>query len=157
MAYFLSWVAAFFDLSVGFLFLFRRTRILAMALTLIFHGTNHFLIFKDIDWFPLLGVLTALIFFDPDWPERLWNWLKRPSLSKPDWARFFAGGILLPVIGAALGWKLRPRSIAAQAQQSSALSAMDSSNQESPRSAQMEPEPRLNSPLISALPLPSSG
>ena len=110
MAYLISWAGALFDLSVGFLFLFRRTRILAMALMLIFHGTNHFLIFTDIDWFPLLGLLTALIFFEPDWPERFWNWLKRPRLSRPDWAWFFAGGILLPVVGAVLGWKVRPNS-----------------------------------------------
>jgi hypothetical protein len=108
LAYLLSWAGAFFDLGVGFLVLFRRTRIFGMVLLLIFHGTNHFVIFKDIDWFPLLGILTATIFFDADWPERVWSWLKRPRLSRPDWGWFFGGAILIPVIGAALGWKPQP-------------------------------------------------
>ena len=110
LAYFLSWTGALFDLGVGFLLLFRRTRIFGMVLMLIFHATNHFVIFEDIDLFPLLGVLTATIFLDADWPERFWNWLRRPRLAKPDWAWFFMGGILFPVVGAALGWKLKPGS-----------------------------------------------
>ncbi len=61
-AYFLSWSGAAFDLSVGFLLLFRRTRFFGMVLILIFHSTNHFLIFNDMV-VPLLGILTALIFF----------------------------------------------------------------------------------------------
>src|SRR5581483_8802684 len=111
LAYFLSWAGAFFDLSVGFLMLFRRTRIFGMVLLLIFHGTNHFVIFNDIEWFPLLGILTASIFFDADWPERFWAWLRRPGLAKPDRAWFFGGLVLFPVVGAALGWKLPPRGV----------------------------------------------
>jgi len=116
LAYFLSWAGALFDLGIGFLLLFRRTRIFAMVLMLIFHGTNHFVIFRDIDWFPLLGVLTASIFFDADWPERVGNWLKRPRVSRPDWGWFFGGAILIPVVGAALGWKLPPSRPAAALQ-----------------------------------------
>ena len=106
LAYLISYVGAFFDLSVGFLLLFRRTRIFGMVLMLIFHGTNHFVIFKDIDWFPLLGVLTASIFFEPDWPERVWQWLRHPRLAKPDWKWFVPGAILVPIVGGALGWKV---------------------------------------------------
>jgi len=109
LAYFISYAGAFFDLGVGFLLLCRRTRIFGMALMLIFHGTNHFLIFNDIEWFPLLGVLTALIFFDPDWPERFWSWLRHPRLSKPDWGWCLAGAAVFPGVGAALGWKLPAR------------------------------------------------
>jgi len=105
LAYFISYAGALFDLSVGFLLLFRRTRIFGMVLLLVFHGTNHFLIFKDIEWFPLLGVLTASIFFDPDWPERVGRWLRRPRLVKPEWGWFAGGGILFPILGAALGWR----------------------------------------------------
>src|SRR5262249_25424593 len=110
LAYFLSYAGALFDLSVGFLLLFRRTRILGFVLILIFHGTNHFLLFNDIEWFPLVGVLTALIFLDPDWPQRLWNWLKRPRLTRPDWGWFIGGAVRFAVVGAALGWKLKPSS-----------------------------------------------
>ena len=109
LASFLSLAGAAFDLSIGFLMLFRRTRIFGMVLLLIFHGTNHFVIFNDIEWFPLLGILTASIFFDPDWPERVWGWLRRPRLAKPDWAWFLGGIVVFPVVGAALGWKFPRR------------------------------------------------
>ncbi len=107
-AYFISYAGAFFDLSVGFLLLVRRTRIFAMVLMVLFHATNHFIIFDDIGFFPLLGVATATIFFDPAWPERFWRWLRHPSLSKPDWPWLAAGGILFPLLGVSLGWKLKP-------------------------------------------------
>lgn len=108
LAWLISYVGVMFDLSVGFLLLFRRTRIFGMVLMLIFHATNHFIIFDDIEWFPLVGMATALIFLDPDWPERLWKWLRRPKFTKPDWGWFAAGGVLCPIVGATLGWKLRP-------------------------------------------------
>jgi vitamin K-dependent gamma-carboxylase len=71
LAYFLSYAGAIFDLSVGFLLLFRRTRTFAFVALVLFHATNHFVLFKDILWFPLLGIATATIFLDPDWPKRL--------------------------------------------------------------------------------------
>jgi hypothetical protein len=106
-ACFISYAGALFDLSVGFLLLTRRTRILGMLLMVIFHATNHFIIFDDIGFFPLLGVTTALIFLEADWPERFFRWLRRPRLSKPNWRWFIGGGILVPVVGATLGWKLK--------------------------------------------------
>ncbi len=108
-AYFISWAGATFDLSAGFLLLFRRTRALGLVLMLLFHATNHFVIFSDIEWFPLVGVTTALIFLDADWPERFRAWLRRPRLAPPDWRWFFAGGILVPVVGTALGWRSKAR------------------------------------------------
>jgi hypothetical protein len=107
LAYFISWTGVVFDLSIGFLMLFRRTRIFGFVLLLLFHTTNHFVIFKDIVWFPLLGVTTATIFLPPDWPEQFMNWLRRPRLARPEWPWFVAGGICFPVLGAALGWKAR--------------------------------------------------
>lgn len=116
-AFFISYAGVLFDLSIGFLLLIRRTRIFGMLLMVLFHLTNHFLIFDDIGWFPLLGVTTALIFLDADWPERFWNWLRRPYLVKPDWNWFAAGAILFPLIGASLGWKLKASKPHAQAQE----------------------------------------
>jgi vitamin K-dependent gamma-carboxylase len=107
-AYFLSYTGLIFDLMVGFLLLCRRTRIFAFVLMVLFHATNHFLIFDDISWFPLLGVTSALIFLDPDWPERFWRWIRTPRISAPDWKWFAGGAILFPVVGTALGWKLNP-------------------------------------------------
>jgi hypothetical protein len=109
LAYFISYAGVVFDLSIGCLLLARRTRLLGLLLMLIFHGTNHFLIFNDIEWFPLLGLATALIFLDPDWPERFWDWLRRPRLIKPDWAWLVGGALAVPVVGASLGWKLQNR------------------------------------------------
>ncbi len=91
LTYFISWIGAGFDLSIGFMLLFRRTRILGMVLILIFHGTNHFVLFKDIHWFPLVGLTTALIFLDADWPERFWRWIRDPKFVAPDWKYFFGG------------------------------------------------------------------
>lgn len=71
LAFFLSYAGAAFDLSIGFLLLFRRTRAAGFVLMVLFHGFNHFYLFDDIVWFPLLGIATATIFLPPDWPERL--------------------------------------------------------------------------------------
>lgn len=104
-AFFLCYVGLVFDLAIGFLFLFRRTRFLSMVLMAVFHATNHTLIFDDIGWFPLLGVLTSTIFLDTDWPLRVRLWLSKPRFRAPDWPWFWKGVVLLPGVGAALGWK----------------------------------------------------
>jgi vitamin K-dependent gamma-carboxylase len=110
-AYFLSYSGLAFDLTVGLLLVFRRTRFLGFALMVAFHAMNHFLFFDDIGWFPLLGVLSALIFFAPDWPTRLGNVVRRPKLPLPDWNWLLAGAIAIPGIGAALGWQPKPSGI----------------------------------------------
>lgn len=71
MAYLLSWTGALFDLLVGPLLLIRSTRTLALFLLVTFHSINHFLLFDDIGRFPLLGIASATIFLDADWPDRL--------------------------------------------------------------------------------------
>jgi vitamin K-dependent gamma-carboxylase len=81
-AYFLSWAGALFDLSIGFLLLYRRTRILGMVLLICFHATNHFILFNDIVWFPLLGILTATIFLEPSWPERFFQKQRKDAAPK---------------------------------------------------------------------------
>jgi hypothetical protein len=80
---------------------------LGIILMVLFHATNHFVIYENIDWFPLVGVTTALIFLDPGWPERLWTWIRHPRLTPPDWGWFAAGALLVPVVGVALGWKAK--------------------------------------------------
>ncbi len=81
-AYVLSYSGALFDLSIGFLLLWRRTRVMGLIALGIFHGTNHWLLFEDILWFPLLGVATATIFLDPDWPLQVRRWFRKPSESR---------------------------------------------------------------------------
>lgn len=58
-----------FDLAIGFLLIFRRTRLLALVLVAIFHGINFCLL--NIGAFPVLAMGLTLIFLDPDWPLRL--------------------------------------------------------------------------------------
>lgn len=107
-AAFLSWAGAAFDLGVGFLLLARRTRLLGLVLLFTFHGINHFLLFNDIEWFPLVGIATSLIFLASDWPDQLVAWLKQPRWQKPDPAWLVGGALLIPGFGAALGWKAGP-------------------------------------------------
>jgi vitamin K-dependent gamma-carboxylase len=102
-----SWIGAVFDLSIGLLLLVRRTRFLAIVLMGIFHGINHFILFNDIVWFPLLGLTTALIFLEPDWPSRVFRWLCNPRIPTPDWPWLWGGLVAVPGVGAALGWKGR--------------------------------------------------
>jgi vitamin K-dependent gamma-carboxylase len=108
LIHFLGWTGAVFDLAIGALLLVRRTRTLGFGLLLVFHGTNHGILFNDIVWFPLLGVATATIFLDPDWPARLGRWLTAPRLPKPEWRWALPGAVLLPGIGALLGWRSSP-------------------------------------------------
>ncbi len=100
---FMAWTGLLFDLSIGFLLIIPRTRWLAILLLASFHGINHFLF--DIGVFPVMAFATSLIFFSPDWPLRFARWLKRPRLTRPEWGWFVGGGLALPPLGAALGWR----------------------------------------------------
>lgn len=107
-AYFLAYTGTIYDLAIGFLLLFRRTRILGFTLTVLFHSMNHFLLFDDIGVFPYLGVAATTIFLEPDWPRRVRLWFRRRRIRRPDWSWLIAGGILLPGVGATLGWSIPP-------------------------------------------------
>ena len=107
VAYFLSYSGLVYDLAIGVMLLCRRTRILGVVLTTIFHGTNHFFLFDDIGWYPLLGIIATTIFLEPDWPSRFGVWLRRPVIKRPDWKWFSVGFFTVPVVGVTLGWKLK--------------------------------------------------
>nr|MDP9493776.1 HTTM domain-containing protein [Actinomycetota bacterium] len=64
-----SWLAAFFDLSIVLWLSNRRTRLVAFGVGVAFHAST-WLLFPAIGLFPLLMTLSALIFFEPDWPLR---------------------------------------------------------------------------------------
>lgn len=108
MAYFLSWSGMLFDLLIVPLLLIRRTRLLAVVLCLGFHATNHWLLFDNIGWFPVMAMAGITIFLEPDWPRRVVQWLVRPTVRRPDWGWFTAGLICIPPVGTLLGWKLAP-------------------------------------------------
>ena len=58
-----------FDLSIGFLLLWRRTRPLAIAAVLFFHLTNSWLF--SIGLLPFLMIATTILFVDPGWLRAL--------------------------------------------------------------------------------------
>jgi len=105
-AYFFSYGGLLFDLAIGPLLLINRTRLFGMVLMLAFHSLNHALLFDNIGWFPLFATLTATIFLSPRWPRNVAAWCRRPYWREPDWGWLVSGMLLVPGLGAALGWKL---------------------------------------------------
>jgi vitamin K-dependent gamma-carboxylase len=57
------------------LLLWRRTRLAVFLIYLAFHTLNHFTF--SIGIFPWFTVAGTLLFFEPDWPRRLWRTLRR--------------------------------------------------------------------------------
>lgn len=74
-AYAMAWCGALLDLSAPFLLLFRRTRVWAIGLLLVFHLTNTLLF--QIGIFPWLSLVLSLLFFPPDFPRQAFAFLKR--------------------------------------------------------------------------------
>jgi vitamin K-dependent gamma-carboxylase len=64
----LSWCGFLFDTSVVLFLLERRTRPFAFVAVVGFHTLTSLLF--PIGMFPLIMVLSALVFFPPDWPRR---------------------------------------------------------------------------------------
>lgn len=77
--FFFGYGGLLFDLSIGFLLLWRRTRLLAFFLLLFFHLTNKWLF--NIGIFPYLMIAATILFVDSGWPRRI---LGRAKLSLPD-------------------------------------------------------------------------
>jgi vitamin K-dependent gamma-carboxylase len=68
IAYLFSWAGAFFDLTIVAWLSWRPARPYAYVALVVFH-TLTWLMFPSIGLFPLLMSLSALVFFDPAWPE----------------------------------------------------------------------------------------
>jgi len=82
LALFFSWAGAAFDLAIPFLLLWRRTRLPAFGLLVVFHAATAVLF--PIGLFPWVMVVAALAFFSPDWPRRLF---RRTTAVSPQPAR----------------------------------------------------------------------
>ena len=67
-AYFMSYGGLVYDLIVGPLLLFDRTKWLGVALSLFFHLTNKLVM--NIGIFPWFMIASTTFFFDPSWPRR---------------------------------------------------------------------------------------
>ncbi len=82
VAYAMSYGGLLLDLLVVFFLLNKRTRIWALGFVLFFH-LNNFILFL-IGIFPFLSVTLTLLYFEPDFPIKVWNWLEtRVRFLKP--------------------------------------------------------------------------
>lgn len=61
--YAFSWSGMFYDLAIPFLLLWKRTRLVAFLLVIIFHALTRMLF--PIGMFPFIMIVSALIFFSP--------------------------------------------------------------------------------------------
>ncbi|PKD44470.1 HTTM domain-containing protein [Rhodohalobacter barkolensis] len=79
--YAFSWAGAIYDLTIPFLLLMKRTRLIAFGLVVIFHVLTRVLF--PIGMFPYIMIVSALIFFDANLHHRILrivsNWF---SISK---------------------------------------------------------------------------
>ena len=78
VAYAMSWGGALFDLAIVPALLWRRTRPLAYGVLVLFHLAT-WALFPQLGVFPWLMIGLSLIFFDPGWPRRIGNFLRRPA------------------------------------------------------------------------------
>ena len=69
VAYAASWAGAFFDCTIVAWLSWRRSRPLAYVAVVVFHITTG-LLFR-IGIFPIVMIAATLVFFAPDWPRRL--------------------------------------------------------------------------------------
>ncbi|MBX3157165.1 MAG: HTTM domain-containing protein [Deltaproteobacteria bacterium] len=100
LAYAFSWAGALFDLSIVPLLLYRRTRLAAYGLVVLFHLTTARLF--HLGMFPWIMLASSLLFLPPDWPRR---WLRRPATptasparAAPRWLGvFLALQVLVPL------------------------------------------------------------
>ncbi len=76
--YAFAWSGAIYDLSIPFLLLYKRTRVFAFALVVVFHILTRVLF--PIGMFPYIMIASALIFFDAGLHNRILSkiseWLK---------------------------------------------------------------------------------
>ncbi|MCH8203530.1 MAG: HTTM domain-containing protein [Candidatus Hydrogenedentes bacterium] len=77
--YFFAYGGLLFDLSIGFLLLWKRTRFIALVPFVFFHLMNNWLF--SIGVFPVLAVGAVVLFFEPDAPRR---WLARVGAVLPE-------------------------------------------------------------------------
>lgn len=65
----MSWAGFLYDLTIVGWLLWRRSRPVAYAVVLVFHGFTWLLF--DIGMFPFIMTVATTLFFEPDWPRRL--------------------------------------------------------------------------------------
>ncbi|MDY0779700.1 HTTM domain-containing protein [Tenacibaculum sp. IB213877] len=73
--YAMSWSGAMYDLTIPFLLLYKRTRLLAFALVVFFHVFTRVLF--PIGMFPFIMIVSTLIFFESSFHEKIITWIKK--------------------------------------------------------------------------------
>ncbi|WP_442845474.1 HTTM domain-containing protein [Leeuwenhoekiella sp. H156] len=73
--YSFSWFGAIYDLSIPFLLLYKPTRKLGFVLVVIFHVLTRVLF--PIGMFPYIMIVSALIFFDAGFHQKIINFLRK--------------------------------------------------------------------------------
>jgi hypothetical protein len=81
VAYTASYGALALDLLMAPLLLWRRTRVAAFCLAVLFHLSNAWV--YRIDVFPWLGIAATTLFFSPSWPRRVISIFRRPKKFSP--------------------------------------------------------------------------
>jgi len=76
----MSWSGALYDLSIPFLLSYKRTRVFAFILVVVFHVFTRVLF--PIGMFPFIMIVSALIFFDANFHQKIIKILKRIFNSK---------------------------------------------------------------------------
>jgi hypothetical protein len=71
----LSWCGFLFDTTIVLFLLHRKSRIWAYAVVVVFHCMTRVLF--PIGMFPVIMVLSALVFFSPSWPRELLTFVQR--------------------------------------------------------------------------------
>ncbi len=86
VAFLMSWTGFLFDLTIVFWLLWGRSRPLAYAVLVVFHAFTN--VFFAIGMFPIIMIVGATIFFDPDWPRRFVRGSKPEIGNSPASRRF---------------------------------------------------------------------
>ncbi|UKM64753.1 HTTM domain-containing protein [Flavobacteriaceae bacterium GSB9] len=73
--YAMSWSGMLYDLSIPFLLLYKRTRILAFILVVFFHVFTRVLF--PIGMFPFIMIVSTLVFFDAGFHQNIIRFIKR--------------------------------------------------------------------------------
>ena len=69
IAHVMSWAGFLFDTTIALWLSWRRTRLVAYGVLILFHGATGYLF--NIGMFPIIMTSAALIFFSPSWPRAL--------------------------------------------------------------------------------------
>ncbi len=79
--YLFSYGGLLLDLFITPLLLWKRTRVPAFVAAVLFHLTNSWIF--DIGIFPWFMIAATMIFFEPDWPRRFFNWPLKLGFTVP--------------------------------------------------------------------------